>query len=66
MAAAVEAKSARRRVRHYRDDPHDRRHRSVAAAGAWAEKFKLEQTEGGTVGTQVLNLLRRSYVLAWL
>src|SRR5689334_21620838 len=34
---------------------------------AWAEKFKLEQTEGKDTPTSwVLNLLRRSYVLAWL
>ena len=34
---------------------------------AWAEKFKLEQTEGKDSPTSwVLNLLQRSYVLAWL
>ncbi len=34
---------------------------------AWAEKFKLEQTEGKDSPTSwMLNLLRRSYVLAWL
>jgi NitT/TauT family transport system permease protein len=34
---------------------------------AWAEKFKLEQTEGKDNPTSwVLDLLRRSYVLAWL
>jgi NitT/TauT family transport system permease protein len=34
---------------------------------AWAEKFKLEQTEGKDNPTSwMLNLLRRSYVLAWL
>ncbi len=33
---------------------------------AWAEKFKLEQTEGKDSPTSwMLNLLRRSYVLAW-
>ena len=33
---------------------------------AWAEKFKLEQTEGKDNPTSwMLNLLRRSYVLAW-
>ncbi len=33
---------------------------------AWAEKFKLEQTEGKDKPTSwVLNLLQRSYVLAW-
>ena len=33
---------------------------------AWAEKFKLEQTEGKDNPTSwVLDLLRRSYVLAW-
>jgi NitT/TauT family transport system permease protein len=33
---------------------------------AWAEKFKLEQTEGRDNPTSwVLNLLQRSYVLAW-
>src|SRR5215831_14029285 len=34
---------------------------------AWAEKFKLEQTEGKDNPTSwVLDLLRRSYVLEWL
>ena len=34
---------------------------------AWAEKFKLEQTEGKDNPTSwVLDLLQRSYVLAWL
>ena len=34
---------------------------------AWAEKFKLEQTEGKDSSTSwVLDLLRGSYVLAWL
>jgi NitT/TauT family transport system permease protein len=34
---------------------------------AWAEKFKLEQTEGKDNPTSwMLNLLQRSYVLAWL
>ena len=34
---------------------------------AWAEKFKLEQTEGKDGPTSwVLALLKRSYVLAWL
>ena len=34
---------------------------------AWAEKFKLEQTEGKDNPTSwVLDLLRRSYVLAWM
>ncbi|MCC6193236.1 MAG: ABC transporter permease subunit [Burkholderiales bacterium] len=34
---------------------------------AWAEKFKLEQTEGKDIPTSwVLDLLRRSYVLTWL
>jgi NitT/TauT family transport system permease protein len=34
---------------------------------AWAEKFKLEQTEGRDNPTSwVLNLLQRSYILAWL
>jgi len=34
---------------------------------AWAEKFKLEQTEAKDNPTSwVLDLLRRSYVLAWL
>jgi NitT/TauT family transport system permease protein len=34
---------------------------------AWAEKFKLEQTEGKDNPTSwVLNLLQRSYILAWL
>ena len=34
---------------------------------AWAEKFKLELTEGKDSPTSwVLNLLQRSYVLAWL
>jgi NitT/TauT family transport system permease protein len=34
---------------------------------AWAEKFKLEQTEGKDHPTSwVLDLLQRSYVLAWL
>src|SRR5215831_18097252 len=34
---------------------------------AWAEKFKLEQTEGRDNPTSwVLDLLRRSYVLEWL
>jgi NitT/TauT family transport system permease protein len=34
---------------------------------AWAEKFKLEQTEGRDNPTSwVLDLLQRSYVLAWL
>ena len=33
---------------------------------AWAEKFKLEQTEGKDSPTSwMLDLLRRSYVLAW-
>jgi NitT/TauT family transport system permease protein len=33
---------------------------------AWAEKFKLEQTEGRDSPTSwVLDLLRRSYILAW-
>ncbi len=33
---------------------------------AWAEKFKLEQTEGkDNPASWMLNLLRRSYVLAW-
>ena len=34
---------------------------------AWAEKFKLEQTEGkDTPSSWVLELLQRSYALAWL
>lgn len=34
---------------------------------AWAEKFKLEQTEAKDAPTSwVLDLLRRSYLLAWL
>ena len=34
---------------------------------AWAEKFKLEQTEGKDAPTSwVLDLLQRSYVLAWI
>ena len=34
---------------------------------AWAEKFKLEQTEGKDNPTSwVLDLLQHSYVLAWL
>ena len=34
---------------------------------AWAEKFKLEQTEGqDNPSSWVLDLLQRSYVLAWL
>jgi NitT/TauT family transport system permease protein len=34
---------------------------------AWAEKFKLEQTEGRENPTSwMLNVLRRSYLLAWL
>src|ERR1700694_1395261 len=34
---------------------------------AWAEKFKLEQTEGKDNPTSwVLDLLQRSYILAWL
>jgi len=34
---------------------------------AWAEKFKLEQTEAKDTPTSwVLNLLRRSYLLGWL
>ncbi|HTT38754.1 MAG TPA: ABC transporter permease subunit [Burkholderiales bacterium] len=34
---------------------------------AWAEKFKLEQTEAKDTATSwVLSLLRRSYLLAWL
>ena len=34
---------------------------------AWAEKFKLEQTEGKDAPTSwVLDLLQRSYVLVWL
>ena len=34
---------------------------------AWAEKFKLEQTEAKDNPTSwVLDLLRRSYVLSWL
>src|SRR5436309_15305384 len=34
---------------------------------AWAEKFKLEQTEGKDNPTSwVLSLLQRSYVLAWI
>src|SRR5208282_6671151 len=33
---------------------------------AWAEKFKLEQTEGKDNPTSwVLDLLQRSYILAW-
>jgi NitT/TauT family transport system permease protein len=34
---------------------------------AWAEKFKLEQTEGKDIPVSwMLDVLRRSYVLAWL
>jgi len=34
---------------------------------AWAEKFKLEQTESGSSPTSwMLDLLRQSFVLAWL
>ena len=34
---------------------------------AWAEKFKLEQTEGKDApASWVLDLLQRSYILAWL
>ena len=59
---------ARRRLRHRGDDHHYRRPRSALwrPLVAWAEKFKLEQTEGKDNPTSwVLDLLRRSYVLAW-
>ena len=69
MAAAVEAGDTRAAI--LRDHRDDRHHRDLdqfvwRPLVAWAEKFKLEQTEGKDNPTSwMLDLLRRSYVLAW-